>query len=76
MAQRLPRVTSEQVLRALNRDGWFVSRQSGSHAILRHSTKQGRVTVPRHRARTLKLATVASIIHQAGLTTEEFGRLL
>ncbi|TAK28331.1 MAG: addiction module toxin, HicA family [Chloroflexota bacterium] len=27
--------------RALNRSGWFVSRQAGSHVILRHPTQTG-----------------------------------
>lgn len=76
MAARLPRVTAEQTLRALRRDGWFLSRQSGSHAMLRRPEREGRVTVPLHRGRTLKLGTIASIIEQAGLTTEEFLELL
>lgn len=76
VADRLPRVTSDEVLRALARDGWFISRQSGSHAVLRHPTRRGRVVVPRHRGKTLKLATIASILEQAGLSAEEFRELL
>lgn len=76
MAHRLPRATAEEVLRALRRDGWFVSRHSGAHVILHHPTKRGRVTVPAHRGKTLKLATVASIIEQAALTVAEFRELL
>jgi predicted RNA binding protein YcfA (HicA-like mRNA interferase family) len=76
MPPRLPRTTADEVLRALHRDGWFESRQSGSHVILRHPAKAGRITVPRHVRKTLKLATIASIIQQAGLTRDEFVRLL
>lgn len=76
MAERLPRASAEEVLRVLGRDGWFVARQSGSHLVLRHDTKPGRVVVPRHRGRTLKLATMASILDQAGLSPEGFRRLL
>ena len=77
MSRGLPRVTSEKALRALHRDGWFVSRQLGSHAILRHPEKSGRVVVPRHgAAKTLRLGTLAAIIESAGLSTEEFWELL
>ena len=63
-------------MRALARDGWFVSRQSGSHAVLRHPSKPGRVVVPQHRGRTLRLGTIGAILEQAGLTAEQFRRLL
>jgi hypothetical protein len=52
------------------------STASPDHTSSSINTKRGRVTVPRHAAKTLKLATIASIIDQAGLTTEEFAKLL
>lgn len=76
MADRLPRANAEEVLRALARDGWFIARQSGSHVVLRHNSKPGRVVVAYHRRKTLKPATMASILGQAGLSPEEFRRLL
>jgi predicted RNA binding protein YcfA (HicA-like mRNA interferase family) len=77
VSQGLPRVTSDAVLRALGRDGWFISRQSGSHAILRHPEKPGRVVVPRHGGgKTLRLGTISAIIESAGLTVDELRRLL
>ena len=66
---------AEQVLRALGRDGWYIAWQ-GPHTVLRHPTKPGRVEVPRHRGTTLKLGALASILRQAGLTTDDFRRLL
>ena len=76
MSPKLPRVTSSDVLSVLYRLGWERRRQSGSHVILRHPTKPGRVNVPAHRAKTLKPATLAAILDDAGRTAEEFGRLL
>lgn len=64
------------MLRALCRDGWVVERQSGSHAQLRHSTKPGLVTVPRHAGVILSPKTLASILEQAGLTADELRDLL
>ncbi len=73
---RLPRITAGELLRALRGDGWEVSRQSGSHHILRHPTKKGAVVVPYHGGRDLRTGTLASIIDQAGLTADDLRRLL
>lgn len=73
---RLPRVTAEEVLRALQRDGWYIVRQKGSHAQLLHPTKAGRVTIAAHRRDTVRVRTLASILEQAALSAEDFRRLL
>jgi predicted RNA binding protein YcfA (HicA-like mRNA interferase family) len=62
------------MLRALARDGWYVTRQR-SHTILAHPTKRGIIPVPRHR-RSLKPGTVHNILKSAGLTEDEFKALL
>jgi predicted RNA binding protein YcfA (HicA-like mRNA interferase family) len=76
MAERLPAVTATDVLRALARDGWVRHRQTGSHVILRHSEKQGRVVVPMHCGRTLPVGTLRSIVADAGIPAEKFRELL
>ena len=76
MSPRLPRVTADEVLRALSRDGWFIIRQRGSHVVLAHPTKSGLAVVPRHQGRTLTPGVINSILTQAELTPEEFRRLL
>ena len=76
MSPRLPRITSVDLLRALRRDGWQPVRQSGSHIILQHSTKVGRVIVPRHAHVIIKLKTLESILEQAQLTAAELLELL
>lgn len=72
----MPRITSDDLLRALHRVGWDATRQSGSHLILRHPTKPGRVVVPRHAGVTLKPKTLATILEQAGLTAGDLEELL
>ena len=72
--ERLPRVTPHQVMRALARDGWVIGRE-GRHTVLEHPAKLGNVVIPRHRE-TLKLGTLDNILKAAGLTREEFRRLL
>ena len=76
MNERLPVVTARDVIRALGRAGFIVSRTSGSHCRLIHATDSARkVTVPVHSS-DLKRGTLRSIIAQAGLTVAEFSALL
>jgi predicted RNA binding protein YcfA (HicA-like mRNA interferase family) len=65
-----------EVLRALLKAGFYVHETTGSHAQLKHPDKPGRVTVPNHQGFDLPKQIVKSIIRQAGLTNEEFWRLL
>ena len=73
---RLPRITSEATLRALRAAGWQQVRRRGSHVILHHASRPGRVTVPVHAGVILKPKTLLSILEQAGLSVEEFVNLL
>ena len=76
MSPRLPRVTADDLLRALNRDGWYISRQKGSHLKLRHPTKPGHVVVARHAGLIIKPGTLQTILNQAGLSADELRDLL
>jgi predicted RNA binding protein YcfA (HicA-like mRNA interferase family) len=77
MSPRLPRVTGNDVLRALRRGGWYDHHQKGSHVYLKHDTYPGkRVTVAVHAGETIKPKTLQTILKQAGLTLEEFEELL
>jgi predicted RNA binding protein YcfA (HicA-like mRNA interferase family) len=64
------------VLRALQRAGWVIVRQRGSH--IRLQKHMGRETlkliVPAHRP--IKRSTLAHILKQARLTVDEFNTLL
>jgi len=52
------------------------ARRRGSHVLLRHSQRTGRVTVPVHAGAILKPKTLLSILDQAGITVEELRDLL
>src|SRR5438105_3246207 len=73
---RLPRITSEATLRALRAAGWQEVRRRGSHVILHHASRPGRVTVPVHAGVILKPKTLLSILEQAGVSVEEVVNLL
>jgi predicted RNA binding protein YcfA (HicA-like mRNA interferase family) len=76
MNQKLPAVTAREVVRALERAGFAVSRTSGSHCRLIHVTDPARkVTVPVHSG-DMKRGTLRAIIAQAGLSVAEFAALL
>jgi len=76
MNQRLPAVTAREVIRALERAGFVVSRMSGSHCRLIHARDPARkITVPVHSG-DLKRGTLRGIVAQAGLTVPEFIALL
>lgn len=65
---KLPRdLSGSAVIRSLERRGFTIVRQGGSHVRLVKAGK--RVTVPMHRS--LKPGTLQSILRQAGVTIEE-----
>jgi predicted RNA binding protein YcfA (HicA-like mRNA interferase family) len=71
---RLPSVSGRECVRALERVGFYVDRQRGSHIVMKRDDPPARVVVPDHRE--LKRGTLRAIIRQAGLTVEEFVELL
>ena len=73
---RLPRVTGRNAIRALQRGGFRVVRTSGSHYILADPNNPERAATVPYKTSTLKLGTLRNILRQAGLTAEEFQRLL
>jgi predicted RNA binding protein YcfA (HicA-like mRNA interferase family) len=57
---------SAEVIRLLEKDGWFLARQKGSHQHFRHALKTGTVTVP-HPKSDLAIGTLKSIEKQSGV---------
>ena len=61
-------ISGTEALRALERLGFSVIRQAGSHVRLAQGDR--RVTVPMHR--NLVVGTLQSILRQAGVSLDEF----
>ncbi|WP_027469196.1 type II toxin-antitoxin system HicA family toxin [Deefgea rivuli] len=59
-------MTSQEIIKMLTTDGWYLVATKGSHQQYKHPTKAGRVTVP-HPKKDLPIGTVKSIKKQAGL---------
>jgi predicted RNA binding protein YcfA (HicA-like mRNA interferase family) len=73
---RLPRITGDEALRALRKAGWREVRRRGSHVMLHHESRPGRVVVPVHAGAILKPKTLLSILDQAGIDSEQLRGLL
>ncbi|MGI8945033.1 MAG: type II toxin-antitoxin system HicA family toxin [Thermoleophilaceae bacterium] len=75
MSQRLPTVTSKQLVKALERAGWRLSRTKGSHRYYVHPDRRRAVVVPMHPG-DLKRPLVAGVLKDADMSRDEFLRLL
>ena len=71
----LPVVTPRQLIRALERAGFFIHHIRGSHDYLRHPDRAVLISVPYHN-KDLKRSTLRAILRQAGMTAEELRQLL
>ncbi|MBI2304773.1 MAG: type II toxin-antitoxin system HicA family toxin [Chloroflexi bacterium] len=75
MSQRLPALRPREVIRGLERAGWAVVRQKGSHVTMGKEGIASIVVVPLH-AYDMPRGTLRGVIADAGLTVEEFLKLL
>lgn len=56
-----------EVIRIIERDGWFHVRTKGSHRQFKHDEKLGLVTVPGSLGDEVAVGTLNSVLKQAGL---------
>ena len=75
MMEKLPRITAAEAIKVLERAGFLLVRQSGSHKIYKNNEGK-RVTVPYHAGRTLHPKVLQSIVRDANLTVKSFKDLL
>ena len=71
MNPQLPRLTAREVQRVLEKHGFRVVRQKGSHRIFRDSLGR-RVTLPHHSGKILHPKILAMIMEDAGLTDGDY----
>jgi len=71
---RLPVISGDEAIRAFRRAGWVVRRQVGSHIALDKEGEVATLSLPRHRE--LDKGLLRRLIKDAGLTVDEFVRLL
>ncbi len=71
---RLPQVSGREIVAALKRTGWQVSRQRGSHVAMTKSGSIVSLSVPQHDP--VRRGTLHDILSKAELTADEFIELL
>jgi predicted RNA binding protein YcfA (HicA-like mRNA interferase family) len=69
---KLPIVSGTEAVKALQRLGFLVDRQRGSHVVLKRNTPQGArgCVIPMHRE--VALGTLRSALRKAVVSPEEF----
>jgi len=73
---KLPVLSGDEVIKALRKAGFEITRQKGSHVSLHKKTPEGILLVVVPRKPEIKRGTLSSILKQAGLSREEFLKLL
>ena len=69
---KFPGLSGADIVHALQKLGFFVARQNGSHIVMKRNG-QGCV-VPNHRE--VKVGTVNGVLRQAGVSAQEFENIL
>jgi len=72
---KLPSLTPQKIIKALERKGFILDRIKGSHHIYYHPETKRRVVVPLHK-RDLPQGTLLEILKQADISKEELRGLL
>ena len=67
-----PRLTADQVIAILRRNGFTIAGSSGSHQKWRNATTSKQVIVAYHRGRILPLGTMRAIIEGSGIELERW----
>lgn len=58
---------SSELLRKLQRAGWVVDRQTGSHMMMTHPTLPGQLVVPNHGSQEVGTGLANKLLKAAGL---------
>ena len=74
MSGKLPRISGRLCIKTLEKAGFYFKRQESSHIVLRRDDPFGQTVVPDHKE--LDRGTLRAIIRQAGLSVDEFIRLM
>mgnify|MGYP001437387795 CR=1 FL=1 len=73
---KVPSLNYEKLIKALQRDGWVVVRQKGSHIRLQKHIKEEvlKLTIPAHKP--IKRSTLSHILKQARIPVDQLRLLL
>ncbi|MDT8781276.1 MAG: type II toxin-antitoxin system HicA family toxin [Candidatus Bathyarchaeota archaeon] len=72
---KLSPINADKLIRVLEREGYRVTRQKGSHIIMMDA-KKNRIVIPMHSGKEIKIGLLRAILKEAGIGREEFQKLL
>ncbi len=72
---KLPNPTGEELIAALQKIGFYVARQKGSHVRMKHEDNRV-VSIPVHARKTIGKGLLLKILRDAELTKDELINLL
>ncbi len=58
------------IIKLIEKDGWYLVRTKGSHRQFKHDLKKGLTTIPGKQNDDLAIGTFKSILKQSGLENE------
>ena len=67
MNEKRAKLKIREIIKILEKDGWYLVATRGSHRQFKHDIKQGRVTVPGHIGDDVPIPILHSILKQANL---------
>lgn len=75
MPSELPKITAKEAIVVVEKLGFVLARQSGSHMIYKNALGK-RITIPYHAGKILHPKIVKSIIKDSEINTDEFKKML
>jgi predicted RNA binding protein YcfA (HicA-like mRNA interferase family) len=70
MSSKLKLCSGAKVVKKLQKAGWQIARQKGSHIMMTKTDYQYTLSIPQHRE--LGIGIISKLLKQANLTVEEF----
>lgn len=58
---------SSELFRILIKDGWYKVSQSGSHILMKHKTKTGKLSFPYHGSKEVGIGLLSKLLKDAGI---------
>jgi len=72
---KIPPISPDKLVKILEKEGFKVIRQKGSHVIMINSRKT-RIVIPVHPGKDIKPGLIRAILREAGISREKFLKLL
>jgi predicted RNA binding protein YcfA (HicA-like mRNA interferase family) len=72
---KIPPISPNKLIKTLEKEGFKVIRQKGSHVIMINN-KKNRIVIPVHPGKDIKPGLTRTILREAGISREKFLKLL